>query len=85
MCGRGESGGSAVDGDDGRPGVSLLTLSEDGRDVEEDDVAAMDVVVSLCVRLAFEGERRMEGERSDSRAFGSCSCICRPIDGLCVT
>ena len=46
--------------------------------VVDDEVTA----VSVVARLAWDAERRIEGVRSDSRALGSCNCICRPIVGL---
>lgn len=45
----------------------------------------VDVPDGEADKFDFERVRRMAGVSSDSRALGSCNCVCRPIDGLCVT
>jgi hypothetical protein len=39
-------------------------------------------VLEEADKLDLDMERRMVGVRSDSRAFGSCNCIGRPMEGL---
>ena len=41
--------------------------------------------VSFVLRLERDVELRIDGVSKDSRAFGSCSCTGRPIEGLCTT
>lgn len=78
MCGSGERGSIG-----GALVVVLVALKEDGADIEE-EIGLGETGVSLF-RLVRDEDRRIEGTSSDSRAFGSCSCICRPIVGLCTT
>jgi hypothetical protein len=52
--------------------------------VDDDDVASVAV---LCEpnRLVLDGDLRIDGVRSDSRAFGSSSLVYLPIEGLWMT
>jgi hypothetical protein len=59
--------------------------------VVDDDVDALATVLVVSVEmleieiLDLDAECRIEGVRSDSRAFGSSSFVYRPIEGRCTT
>lgn len=65
---------SPIDSTDGELGLVVSVL-----------LVAFELAVSVVLRLVFDAERRIEGVRRDSRAFGSCNCICLPMEGIFVT